>query len=334
MAQTDVGGWLQATWGEVLAEMNDLDGAIAKTRQGVEIGERGGDLAMLGWNYLCLIRTLFSRGDLTSAEEIIHKIEITARESFIPPWIMNLHAAWQGRIWLAQDKKEAAYLWAEERGLDAKFAPTYDHELEYLVLARILMAQKRLDEAIFLLQRMLESAELGRRTTRVIKILMLQALAYHDNGDTTRAMNILAQALSQAEPGGFIRTFVDEGPQMARLLYEALSKGIAPEYIQILLSVFPDAEEKIIEPSKAQAPYPELIEPLSEREIEVLQLISKGYTNPEIAARLYLSLNTVKVHTRNIYGKLDVHNRAQAIARAQALGLLEYRPGNKSSGGL
>jgi LuxR family maltose regulon positive regulatory protein len=273
-------------------------------------------------------------GDLTSAEEIIHKIEIAARESFIPPWIMNLQAAWQGRIWLAQDKKEAAYLWAEERGLDANLAPTYDHELEYLVLTRILMAQNRLDEAIFLLQRMIESAELGRRTSRVIKILMLQALAYHDKGDTTLALNLLAQALAQAEQGGFIRTFVDEGPQMAHLLYEALSKGIAPEYIQRLLSFFPDAEEKIIEPSKTQAPYPELIEPLSEREIEILQLISKGYTNPEIAARLYLSLNTVKVHTRNIYGKLDVHNRAQAIARAQALGLLEYRPGNKSSGGL
>jgi LuxR family maltose regulon positive regulatory protein len=109
---------------------------------------------------------------------------------------------------------------------------------------------------------------------------------------------------------------------MARLLYEALSIGIAPEYIQRLLSVFPRAEAEKTGPSRKQAPCPELIEPLSEREIEILQLISEGYTNPEIAARLYLSLNTVKIHTRNIYGKLDVHNRAQAIARAQALGLL------------
>ena len=132
----------------------------------------------------------------------------------------------------------------------------------------------------------------------------------------------LEKAITLAEPGCFMRVFVDEGQPMAHLLYEALSRGIAPDYVRRLLAAFPEAEPKKVDSSQMPAPESELFEPLSEREIEVLQLIAEGLTNPEIAARLYLSLNTVKVHTRNIYGKLDAHNRTQAVARARALGIL------------
>jgi LuxR family maltose regulon positive regulatory protein len=125
-----------------------------------------------------------------------------------------------------------------------------------------------------------------------------------------------------AEPEEYIRVFLDEGPPMARLLYEALSREIAPNYVRRLLAAFPSAEPEQREPSKSQAPETELIEPLSERELEVLQLIAEGLTNREIASRLFLSLNTVKAHTRNVYGKLDVHNRTQAVVRARALGVL------------
>ena len=109
---------------------------------------------------------------------------------------------------------------------------------------------------------------------------------------------------------------------MAHLLYEALSREIAPDYVSQLLAAFPIDEPEQTDPTKSQVPESELVEPLSEREIEVLQLIAEGLTNPEIAARLYLSLNTVKVHTRNIYGKLGVNNRTGAVARARALGIL------------
>jgi LuxR family maltose regulon positive regulatory protein len=122
-----------------------------------------------------------------------------------------------------------------------------------------------------------------------------------------------------------MRIFVDEGPPMARLLYEAATRGIAPEYTRRLLAAFPVAEAEQADVSKAQAPKSALIEPLSERELDVLQLIAEGLTNREIAARLFLSLNTVKVHTRNMYGKLNVHSRTQAIARCQELGLLPHR---------
>ncbi|MFW9835768.1 MAG: LuxR C-terminal-related transcriptional regulator, partial [Candidatus Thorarchaeota archaeon] len=132
----------------------------------------------------------------------------------------------------------------------------------------------------------------------------------------------LEKALTLAKPGGFIRTFVDEGPPMARLLYEALSRGIASDYTRRLLAAFPVTEPEQIDSVKTQTATSELIEPLSERELEVLQLMAEGLTNPEVASRLFLALNTVKTHTRNIYGKLNVHNRTQAIACAQALGLL------------
>jgi LuxR family maltose regulon positive regulatory protein len=112
---------------------------------------------------------------------------------------------------------------------------------------------------------------------------------------------------------------------MARLLYEAATRGIALDYARRLLAAFPVAEPEKADPSKAQVPRSELVEPLSERELEILELLAEGLTNQEIASRLFLALNTVKTHSRNIYGKLNVHSRTQAVARAQALGLLPRR---------
>jgi LuxR family maltose regulon positive regulatory protein len=156
----------------------------------------------------------------------------------------------------------------------------------------------------------------------VNEILMLHALDFQVGGDTALAMTALERALTLAEPGGFIRIFVDEGLPMARLLYEAAAREIAPDYARRLLATFPVAEPEQTGPSRTQAPESELIESLSERELEVLQLIAEGLTNPEIASDLYLALNTVKAHTRNIYGKLGAHSRTQAVARARALGVL------------
>ena len=136
------------------------------------------------------------------------------------------------------------------------------------------------------------------------------------------AIKKLESALNIAEPEGFIRIFVDEGPPMAKLLFEALKREISPFYIRMLLDAFPLEEPDRRLPVQSQNSEIEWIEPLSERELEVLQCIADGLTNQETAEKLFLSLNTVKAHTRNIYGKIGVNSRTQAIARARALGLL------------
>jgi LuxR family maltose regulon positive regulatory protein len=325
LSQTVVFGWLTTLWGEVLAERNELDRALQLVLKGVELTDRGNGVAVLCASYLCLMRVLFSRGEMDNAEEIIQKVNSITLEHDVPPWTTNQMAAWQGRIWLAQDRLDSASQWAKNYELDIDGELTHLHDFDYVVLARIRIAQGRLDETTRLLQRLLEAAEAGGRTSKMIEILMLQALTFQAGGDTTRAMAALERALALAEPGGFIRIFVDEGLPMANLLYEALTRAIVPDYVRRLLAIFPVVETEQTEASKTQAAQSELVEPLSERELEVLQLIAEGLTNPEIAARLFLSLNTVKAHTRNIYGKLDVHSRTQAVARSQKLGLLPRR---------
>ena len=322
LSQASVAGWLLAIWGEALAELNDLDGAIDQAKKGSELAERGNDVAMRGWSNLCLLRVFFSRGDMVSAEETIQQMENAAREHVVPPWIANPIAAWQARIWLAQDRLDTATQWVGERGLNADGEPTLLHEMEYVVLARILLAQGRLDETTTLLNRLLKAAKAGEHASRVIEILVLQALAFQAGSDTTRAIATLEQALTLAEPGGFIRIFVDEGSPMARLLYEAVARRVASDYARRLLATFPVAEAEQTAPAKSQSRKSKLIESLSERELEVLQLIAEGLINQEIASRLFLSPNTVKAHTRNIYSKLDVHSRMQAVSRARALGIL------------
>jgi LuxR family maltose regulon positive regulatory protein len=271
---------------------------------------------------------------LTGAKEIVQKMENTAREYDVPSWIMNLMAAWQGRIWLAEAKLDAVAQWAQERGLDIAGELTYIREMEVMVLARLLIAQGRLDEATKLLQRLLETVEPRGHTWREIEILSLQALASQAAGEPGRALTTLERALTLAEPGGLIRTFVDEGPPMARLLEQLQRRRVAVNYVTQILAAFETTDG--VDPGIADAgiraqtrqttldPLSALVEPLSERELKVLQLIAEGLTNQEVASRLFLSLNTVKAHTRNIYGKLGVHSRTQAVARARALGFLPF----------
>jgi LuxR family maltose regulon positive regulatory protein len=259
---------------------------------------------------------------MTGAEEIVLKLEKLAHETIVPAWIVDMNAAWHSRIWLAQGNLEAASQWVEERGLDPGEEPTHMSGFEYVALARILIAQRRMNETTRLLQCMLEMAEVGGDIMRVIEILILQALAFQAEGDTTRAMTTLEQAFTIAEQKGFYRIFVDEGASMAPLLYKALERDIAPDYVNRLLQAFPIDVSEQIDPVETQNAESDYIEPLSEREIDVLQLIAEGLSNSEIASRLVLSLGTVKTHARNIYGKLGVHNRTEAVARARVLGIL------------
>jgi LuxR family maltose regulon positive regulatory protein len=156
---------------------------------------------------------------------------------------------------------------------------------------------------------------------RLLLVMAVQSVVLFANGDKDKAVQVLAEALALAEPGGYIRLFVDEGALMAQLLREAASRGIRPDYIARVLTAF-EGEPKE-ERQTASVPAPSsLIEPLSQRELEILKLITQGLSNREIGERLFLALDTIKGHNRKIFDKLQVQSRTEAIARARELGLL------------
>jgi LuxR family maltose regulon positive regulatory protein len=221
--------------------------------------------------------------------------------------------------------------WAGEQGLSAHDDLGYVREFEHVTLTRVLLARYKIDradgsmlEAMGLLERLLQAAEAGGRMGSVIEILVLQALAYKAQGERPSALVPLKSALTLAEPEGYVRVFVDEGRPMAQLLSEAAAHGIMPDYTGRLLAAFEAEEQKSADESHV-APAPpaqSLIEPLSQRELEVLRLIARGLSNREISERLFLALITVKGHNRNIFRKLQVRRRTEAVALARELGLL------------
>jgi LuxR family maltose regulon positive regulatory protein len=301
----------------LLYEWNDLDGAQRHAQEGIRLGERGQSVDVLqgGCSYLTLAELYQARGEVGNALEMMRKAEQFA-QGHNQPYVIALAAALRARLWLAQGNVMAASRWAQERGLSANDELSYARETEYITLARVLLAQGQAGEALGLLARLLEAAQAAERMGSVIEILALQALTFEAQGDVDRALSALEQALCLAEPEGYIRTFVDEGPSMALLLQQSLSQGIVPSYAsQLLLAL----RETTGLASPAAQP---LVEPLSERELEVLRLVAAGLSNREIAEELYLSINTVKAHTKNIYSKLNVRGRMQAADRARELDLL------------
>jgi LuxR family maltose regulon positive regulatory protein len=188
----------------------------------------------------------------------------------------------------------------------------------------LLLARGEHDEALRFLPQLREAAEAAGKKGNAIEILALEALALQAKGEKVRAVSTLAEALVLAEPEGYVRTFADEGPPMAALLSEVLEvqqRGrLAPEipayYLRKLLAALERDRSSIATPGT------ELREPLSERELEVLTLLAAGKSNRQIASELFVAASTVKTHIKNIYRKLDVRNRTQAVSRAGELGLL------------
>ncbi len=319
LSRSALTGLLHAQWGEILWDLNDVDNAFQYVSRGLELSKLENDVANLVWAHIVLVKVLYAKRDLTGAMDTILKLEKIARKSHVPPWIVNRVAAWKARIWLTERNLVAIDHWVQGRQLNKDDELIFAREVEYIVLARILIMKGELYDAVNLLERLIEKAEAGDRITRLIEMLLVLALAKNAQGDIDNAVVTLLKSLSLAASGGHIRIFVDEGPSIEALLRRVkVENGKIKGHISTLLATF---EEKITgSPSRTQP----LIEPLSERELEVLHLIAQGLTNQEISSRLYLSLNTVKVHTRNIYGKLGVNNRTQAVARANGLGILLY----------
>lgn len=304
--------------GELVLEQGDLATASAHLQRSRELGEQG-ELPVWRWRWcVAQARLREAAGDPEGALGLLDE----AQRLFIRTPLPDARplAALKARIWARQDRVPEALEWAREQCLSVDDNLSYLREFEHVTLARVLIAQYEREQAagaphdaLRLLERLLRAAEQGGRMGSAIEILALQALAHQAHGDTSSALAPLERALSLAEPDGYVQIFVNEGMPMARLLREAASRGVASNVARRLLAAFPSTEE---------ARSAERKELLSDREIEVLQHIAAGLTNQEIAARLYLSLYTVKAHARSIYDKLDAHSRTQATARARELGIL------------
>jgi LuxR family transcriptional regulator, maltose regulon positive regulatory protein len=310
---------------EVMYEQNALDGALEHADEGVERCRSLADRMPLaaGLATLALIRQAL--GDPTGALRAIGEAEKVGLSPKMTD-LFNPVSAQRARLLLAQGYVAEAVEWTAERGLGVEDEPSYLREREHLVLARVLFAQDKPEQALRLLGRLRENAQAAQRMGSEIAILTLEATAIQAKGAKENAASTLAHALILAEPEGYVRTFVDEGPPMTKLLSELLevhqrgrsdSVGRVPaHYLRKLLA----ALER--EATGTARPATELPEALSERELEVLQLIAAGNSNRRIASELFISVGTVKTHINHLYRKLDAHTRTQAVARARELGLV------------
>ena len=308
---------------EVHRERDDLQAATHHLLKSQELGEHTGlPQNRYRWR-VAMARIEEAEGNLAGALDLLNEAERLYVSDFFPN--VRPVPALKARVWIAQGRLGEALGWAREQGLSVDDDLSYLREFEHITLARALLARYQGErtepsshEATRFLERLLSAAEEGERTGRVIEILVLRALAHQTLGDIPAALASLERAMPLAEPEGYVRVFIDEGPPMASLLRAAAKQGIARDYVRRLLAAGTATEDN--SPIK-QA----LIEPLSERELDVLRLLGTELDGPAIARELMVSLNTIRTHTKNIYAKLAVTNRRAAVRRAAELGLSRTR---------
>lgn len=309
--------------GTVFYERNVLEAAEQHLEMGIDLvqGTLSVDADVVTAGYVTLAKLRLIQGDLSSGLASLDEFAELARvRQFYPPLIAQ-GAATRALLWLAQGNLSEATRWAAESGLDADDTDlTYPREREYLTLAHVLIAGGKFADARRLLNRLQQDAEHKGRMLTVIEILVLNALAWHGSGDFEQAVTALAQAVTLAEPEGYIRIFVDRGAAVVELLRQVRMRSVKPQYVTNLLDAFDHPAARV--PTAAEPQGANDFERLSEREMEVLRLIADGASNREIADALFISIGTVKRHISNICLKFGTHSRTQAIATARKLNLL------------
>jgi LuxR family transcriptional regulator, maltose regulon positive regulatory protein len=314
---------------EILRERDDLAGATQHLDMARDLGDENGLPQNSYRSRVAAARILLAEGDPEAALGLLAEAGRLYATDFSPD--VRPVDALKARVWIAQGKLSEAMRWAHESGVSAGEDLSYVREFEHITLARLILAEgardrsdERIGEAIGLLERLLKAAEEGGRTGSVIEILVVEALAHRARNDVPGALASLERAVALAEPEGYVRIVADEGPTMAGLLRSATQQRDASGYMRRLLAA------TVTPASRAPVDQP-LIEPLSERELDVLRLLESDLDGPDIAGELTVSLATVRTHSRNIYAKLGVNNRRAAVRRAAELGLLsrtrDGRPG-------
>jgi LuxR family maltose regulon positive regulatory protein len=311
-------GWVFIRLGEILYEWNERDEASTYLNQGLERAELGGDVRAMLAGCLIVGWMKLNNGDVVAAAAYLERARPLVENTTFPEWSGRFER-FQLEFWLAEDRLRAAVAWADERMRSDAGEGRPDSDEAHLAMARVLIAKgdrSSIERALTLLLPLLQVAETEGRTGVTIKALALQSLAHWRRGDRADALTSLERALRLAEPEGYVRLFADLGLPMARLLQEACSRAVMPDYVAKLLAAY-DADLAL--PALAGEALPE---PLTQREQEILKLIAAGLTNREIAQQLVVSAETVKKHAAAIYGKLGVRSRTEAAARARELDLL------------
>ncbi len=309
-------GWVYIRLGEMLYEQNSLAQAWEYLSPGLERAEISGDVRALIAGYLVAGRLKLTEGDLEAAERYLTQTQTLVEHAQFAEWTSRCER-FQLEVWLAQDRLRTAVTWSDAMLRNTMMEKRPESELTQLTTARVLIIKgddSSIERALALLTRLLQTAEEESLLGIQIEALALRALAYEQHGEQIGAMIALERALRLAEPEGYVRRFVDLGLPMVRLLQAARSRSIMPENVEKLLTAFGV--------DRAHPTTTALLEPLTQREQEVLALLAAGLTNPEIAEQLVISPETVKKHTSSIYGKLVVTNRTEAAAKARELGLL------------
>lgn len=326
-------GFLYVTMGDLLRERNELGAAAEYLERGIRLGQAGGHhhILIIGSVWLAWLRQ--TEGNATGSQEAISAaLQLIQQHAVSRFWPLPSATCTQARLWIAQGNLAAASDWAQTNGWHRPHSSIpYLDEAASITLARLRIAEGSFAVAASLLQDLHQTAAAAGRNGSLIEILMLQALTYAAQKQREKAMSALAQALLLAEPEGYIRLFVDEGEPMRFLISDFRSfqdklwierqpdkeqKAKLPAYLDKLIATFGDQPLFTALPKRQN-----LIEPLSERELEVLQLVAAGLSNGAIADRLIVSIGTVKTHINRIFGKLGVQSRTQAVARARELGL-------------
>lgn len=301
---------------EIFYQWNNLDTAEQYAKQGLKLAQQYDqitDRIIMSELHLALIK--LAQGDVSGAAQMVSQAEQTSRQKYFTLRLPNI-AFFQAWIHLHQGN------------LDAAAQLTRQSEIP-LMRARVLIRQNESAAALEVLETLRQHAEAKGLARRLLDVMAVQSVALYAQGEKEKAIALLGEALTQAEPAGFIRLFVDEGEAMRLLMLDVRSvienqqhSGVHPllGYVDRILVAFPESM-KTISQSKMINPKPEIANPLSERELEVLRLLRSELSGPEIAERLIVSLNTLRTHTKNIFNKLGVNSRRAAIHRAEELDL-------------
>ena len=312
-----IAGYALGRLSVVLREWNDLPVAKNHAQECVELSKHWGqaDAQILAHSFLA--GASLANGDTDGALDAIRAAKQMAE--MVSPRYRDFVAAREASVLLATGDVTAATRWMTESGLSVDDDP-YRPIRNYIVLARVLIAQAQIEKAMSLLAHLLKMAEESSAMGYVIELSILQALALQAAGRTNQALDPLERALSLAETEGYVRIFINEGAPMSRLLRQAIAKGTGVVYAgRLLTALEADAESRRQPSVTARA---SMVDPLSERELEVMRLLTTHLSSTDIAGELTISVNTVRTHIKSIYGKLGVHSREEAVQKAEALHLL------------